>query len=173
MMLAGCRAALLRPIGLARTTGKIALRESRDSLGGKWKTGRLMPTVETQGKTGHGMFGPPIPEGRTIGERERRRRAGRVAVSGPALLHHLIVGAAGRSRGVVVALMRVGGTDPREMAVDGIVKGGFYPSILGWCRRAYSSPHSIISRLRSPTRIAWSTASCSSMPWSRIRWGIS
>src|SRR3954454_299160 len=107
-MLDGCRAVLLRPTGLAPTTARIDRLESRGSLGGKWRTGRLIAIEETPGETARGMFTP----------RERRRRAARLVVSGLALPRHPIAGAAGLSRGVVGALMKVGGTGPPGTAAD-------------------------------------------------------
>src|SRR4051812_14689851 len=117
-MLDGCRAGPLRPTGLARTTARIDRLESRGSLGAKWRTGRLMVIGETRGETARGMFAPAIHGGKTMGVLERRRRVARLVASGLAPPRHPIAGAAGRSRGVVGALMKAGGTGPPGTAAD-------------------------------------------------------
>jgi hypothetical protein len=117
-MLDGCRAGPLRPTGLARTTGKIDRPESRGSLGAKWRTVRLVAIEENPGETAPGMFAPAMHAGKVIGAPERRRPAARLVPSGLALPRHLIGAAAGRSRGLVGALMKAEETGPPGTAAD-------------------------------------------------------
>jgi hypothetical protein len=130
MMLDGYRVGPSRPIGLVRTTGKIDPPESRDSLGAKWTTHRLlMSREETPGENGREMFSPAIPQGRTTRALGRRRHGATQAVTDLALPHHRIAGAAGRRRRRVEALIRVVGTALPAKAADATVNAGFSYSV--------------------------------------------